>query len=125
MTENELSEIVIGACIDIHRSLGPGLLESAYQKFLAHELTLRGVPFEREVPVPVAYKGVTVDCGFRLDFWLERKVIPELKAVDRLLPIHTAQLLTYLKLTGSKLGLLINFNARLLKDGIVRVVNGL
>jgi len=120
--ENELSRIIIGAAIEVHRELGPGLLESAYEECLAYELQSRNVPFERQKPVPVDYKGLRLDCGFRLDLLVGDKVIIELKAVDKLVPIHDAQLLTYLRLTGCKLGLLINFNVPILKQGIKRLV---
>jgi GxxExxY protein len=120
---NELTERVIGACIEIHRTLGPGLLESAYEECLCHELSVAGIPFERQKPLPVHYKNVKLDCGYRLDLVVEQKVIVELKAVENLLPIHEAQLLTYLKLSKLTLGLLINFNVAMLKHGIKRIVN--
>ena len=120
--EKELTEQIIGAAIEVHRTLGPGLLESVYQACLAHELTERGIAFVQEKAIPVVYKDHQVDCGFRLDFLVADKVVVELKAQDSLQPVHEAQLLTYLKLTGCKVGLLINFNAPLLKDGIVRRV---
>ena len=125
MEVNEISRRVIGACIEIHRSLGPGLLESAYEECLCHELSLQGVTFERQKPLPVAYKGIKLDCGYRLDVVVEDQVIVELKAVPELLPVHEAQLLTYLKLSGLRLGLLVNFNVSLLKNGIKRMVNNL
>ena len=109
---NELTERIIGACIEIHRSLGPGLLESAYEECLCHELSVIGIGFERQKPLPVHYKNIKLDCGYRLDLVIEQKVIVELKTVENLLPIHEAQLLTYLKLSGLSLGLLINFNVR-------------
>jgi len=121
--EKELTEKIIGAAIEVHRILGPGLLESVYQACLAHELTERGVPFEQEKAFPVMYKDHDIDCNFRLDFLVADKVIVELKALDAVLPIHKAQLLTYLKLSGCKVGLLINFNVILLKDGIHRLAN--
>jgi GxxExxY protein len=117
----EWSALIIGACIEVHRHLGPGLLESAYDQCVAHELTLRGVPFERQVPVPLEYKGATLDCGYRLDFIVARRVILEIKCVDRLLPIHAAQVLTYLRLTGVKVGLLVNFREVVLRNGIRRL----
>ena len=120
--EKDLTAQIIGAAIDVHRALGPGLLESAYQVCLAHELTLRGIAFEQEKALPVEYKGVRLDCGYRLDFLVAGKVVVELKAVDELHPVHEAQLLTYLKLTGCKVGLLINFNVQVLKNGIKRMV---
>ena len=118
----ELTERIIGAAIEVHRGLGPGLLESAYQSGLAKEFELRGIPFEREVPVPVEYKGLQVDCSYRLDFLVDQKVVIEIKAVDALAPIYEAQLITYLKLTGCPVGLLINFNVKLLKNGLLRRV---
>lgn len=120
--EKELTQQIIGAAIEVHRALGPGLLESAYQACLARELALREVPFEQEKPLPVVYKGTKLDCGYRLDFLVAGKVVLELKAADELHPIHEAQLLTYLKLTGCKVGLLINFNVPVLKNGIKRRV---
>jgi GxxExxY protein len=120
---NELTERVLGACIEIHRALGPGLLESAYEECLCHELSLLGMAFERQKPLPVHYKEVNLDCGYRLDLVIEQKLIIELKAVESLLPIHEAQLLTYLKLSSLTLGLLINFNVPVLKLGIKRIVN--
>ena len=105
----------------MHRQLGPGLLESAYEECLAYELNQRDIPFERQKPVPVVYKDVRLDCGFRLDLLVGGLVVVELKAVDKLAPIHQAQMLTYLKLTGCKLGLLLNFNVPKLRDGIKRV----
>ena len=123
--ENQISEQVIGAAIDVHRHLGPGLLESAYQECLAHELALRRIPFEKKKSPPVCYKGVKLDCGYRVDFVVNGSVVVELKAVDEISAVHTAQLLTYLKLTGCRLGLLINWNVPVLRDGIRRVVLGL
>jgi len=120
--EKELTGQIIGAAIEVHRALGPGLLESAYQTCLAHEFSLRDIPFEQEKPLPVEYKGVKLDCGYRLDFLVTGKVVVELKAVNDLHPVHKAQLLTYLKVTGCKVGLLINFNVPVLKNGIKRMV---
>ncbi len=120
--EADLTQQIIGAAIEVHRNLGPGLLESAYQYCLAHELTLRGIRFEREVIVPVVYKNTQLDAGYRTDFIVDGKVVIELKAIETLAPIHEAQLLTYLKLTGCRVGLLINFNVPVLKNGIVRRV---
>ena len=120
--EEALTERIIGAAIDVHRALGPGLLESAYQTCLAHEFSLRGLAFEQQKPLPVEYKGARLDCGYRLDFLVADKVVVELKAVDDLHPVHEAQLMTYLKLAGCQVGLLINFNVPLLKDGIERRV---
>ena len=119
----EITEQVIGACIEIHRHLGPGLLESAYEECLCHELSVLGIHFERQKPLPVKYKTVNLACGYRLDLVIEHKIILELKAVESLLAIHEAQLLTYLKLSGLTLGLLINFNVPVLKNGIRRIAN--
>jgi GxxExxY protein len=121
---NELSGRVIGACIEIHRELGPGLLESAYEECLAYELSKAGLRFERQRPLPVRYKEVQLDCGYRLDFVVEDVLIVELKAVTELHPIHEAQLLTYLKLDKKALGLLINLNVPVLKRGVKRVACG-
>ena len=120
---NSLTQQAIGAAIEVHRMLGPGLLESAYETCLGHELTLRGLPFEMQMPLPVRYKGVQLDCAYRLDFVLESRLILELKSVERLLPIHEAQLLTYLRLLGIKYGLLLNFNAPVLLQGIRRMAH--
>ncbi len=125
MQVNELSQAIIGAAIEVHRTLGPGLLESAYEECLAKELTLRQIPFERQKPLPVEYKGLKLDCGYRLDFVVAKTVVVEIKAVDALIPVHEAQLLSYLKLGGWKLGLLINFHSTLLKNGVRRLVNKL
>lgn len=119
---NELTEAIIGSAIEVHRLLGPGLLESAYQESLARELTLRQIPFEREKPLPLEYKGAKLDCGYRLDFLIADAVVVEVKAAEGLLPIHQAQLLTYMKLGGWKVGLIINFHESLLKNGIKRLV---
>jgi GxxExxY protein len=119
---NEISEAVIGAAIEVHRELGPGLLESAYEDCLCHELAIRQMPFERQKALPVEYKGVKIDGGYRLDLLVAKQVVVEIKAVEILLDLHKAQLLTYLKLGGWKLGLLINFNVSVLKNGIKRVV---
>lgn len=121
---DELSKEIIGAAIEVHRQLGPGLLESAYEECLCCELGLKGIEFKRQVPQPVIYKSVKLDCGYRLDLLVEDLVIVEVKAVETIVPIHEAQLLTYLRLRGSWLGLIINFNVLLLKDGIRRLVNG-
>ena len=120
MDENAISKEIIGAAIEVHKILGPGLLESAYQECLARELALRGVKFEREKTLPLEYKGVRLDCGFRVDFLVEKLVIVELKAVENVLPIHQAQILTYLKLLELKLGLLLNCNVLMMKAGIKR-----
>lgn len=120
---NEITERVIGACIDIHRQLGPGLLESAYEECLCYELSLNELAFERQKELPVTYKSVRLDCGYKIDIVVERLVVVELKTVEKLLPIHEAQLLTYLKLSNLSLGLLINFNVAMLKQGIKRLAN--
>ena len=120
---DELTDQVIGACIEVHRVLGPGLLESAYEECLCHELSLRRLPFERQVPLPVQYKAVKLECGYRLDLVVDRKLVLELKTAEKLLPIHDAQLLTYLKLSTLTYGLLVNFHVPILKDGLKRVVN--
>ena len=124
-TINELSSAILGAAIEVHRVLGPGLLESAYEHCLAREFSLRNIPFEQQKSLPVHYKGTRLDCGYRLDFVVSDTVVVEVKAIDALLPIHQAQLLSYLKLGGWKLGLLINFHVPLLREGIKRVVLGL
>jgi GxxExxY protein len=120
LLHEDLSRIVIAAALEIHRYLGPGLLESAYEACLCHELDLRGVEFQRQVPLPVHYKGCRLDCGYRLDLVVGSLLVVEIKAVDRLQPIHEAQLLSYLRLGGYRIGLLINFHEKLLKDGIRR-----
>ena len=120
---NRLSKEIIGAAIEVHRHLGPGLLESAYEACLCHELSLRKIPWEKEVPLPIRYKGVAIDAAYRLDLKVDGLVIVELKAVDKLEPIHEAQLLTYLRLSNLWLGLLINFNVVVLRDGIKRLVH--
>ncbi len=119
---NALSERIIGAAIAVHRELGSGLLESAYEACLEFELLSQGFMIERQKVLPVVYRGFHVDAGFRLDMFVNSKVIVEVKAVDKLIPIHEAQILSYLKLTGCHLGLLLNFNVRILKDGIKRIV---
>ena len=118
----DLTEQVIGAAIEVHKQLGPGLLESAYEECLCHELHLRGLAFQCQVPLPVTYKGLKLDCGYQLDLVIEDAVILELKAVEKILPVHEAQLLTYLKLTGKRVGFIINFNVEILTSGIVRKV---
>ena len=125
LKENIVSEKVIGAAIEVHRILGPGLLESAYEECLCFELHERGIKTERQVTIPVVYKKVSLECGYRLDVIVDDLVIVELKTVEKLLPIHDAQLLTYLKLTKKKLGLLLNFNVALLKEGIKRIVHNI
>ncbi|NTU82968.1 MAG: GxxExxY protein [Chloroflexales bacterium] len=121
---DQLSKEIIGAAIEVHRALGPGLLESAYEACLGHELSLRGVAYARQVALPIVYKSVQLDCGYRLDLLVGNLVIVEIKAVEEIVPIHDAQLLTYLRLKGLWLGLLINFNVPVLKQGIKRLVNG-
>ena len=121
---NDLSKKIIGAAIEVHRILGPGLLESTYEECTYHELSLQKVVLQRQVPLPIQYKGKNLDCGYRLDLVVGQLVIVEFKAVERIEPIHEAQLLTYLRLSDLWLGLLINFNVSVLKDGIRRIVNG-
>ncbi|GAB1457869.1 GxxExxY protein [Spirochaetota bacterium] len=125
MTENELASIVVDVSLDIHRQLGPGLLESAYEAVLAFELGKRGLSIERQVPIPLIWNGMLVKESFRADIMVEKKLILELKSIERLLPVHKKQVITYLRITGLKLGLLLNFGASLMKDGIVRLVNGI
>lgn len=125
MTENEISSKVIGAAIEVHKHLGPGLLESSYETCLAFELKQQGLEIKCQVALPVFYKGMKLEAGYRIDILVENKVILEIKAVDFLAEIHTAQLLTYLKLTGLKLGLLINFNSVRVVDGLKRIANNL
>jgi GxxExxY protein len=120
--DEELTREIIGAAIDVHRELGPGLLESAYEACLYYELKLRNMNVECQVPLPVKYKDVRLDCGYRIDACVMDRVIVELKSVDELTNLHRAQLLTYLRLSGKKVGLLLNFNVPVLKDGIVRMV---
>jgi len=119
---NQLTQQIIGAGIAVHRALGPGLLESAYQQCFRQELLLRGIPFEREVPLPLEYRGIRCECGYRLDFLIGGSVVVEVKAIEAIAPIHEAQLLTYLRLGGWHVGLLMNFNVVVLKDGIRRRV---
>ena len=123
--EDKFSKEIIGAAIEVHRYLGPGLVESAYEECLCRELAICGLANKKKKPLAVSYKGLKLDCGYRLDVVVGGLVILELKAVDQIEPIHEAQLLTYLKLSDLKLGILINFNVPLLKDGIKRIVNGL
>jgi GxxExxY protein len=119
---NEITREVIGAAIEVHRHLGPGLLESAYQECLARELIVRGIPFQRERPLPLEYKGIRLECGYRIDLLIAGSVVVEVKAIDGIAPVHEAQLLTYLRLGGWHVGLLINFNVVVLKNGICRRV---
>ncbi|MBN2024454.1 MAG: GxxExxY protein [Pirellulales bacterium] len=120
MEHEGLTASIIGGAIEVHRALGPGLLESAYEECLCRELSLRRHPFERQVALPVHYKGVDLDCGYRMDLVVDDRVIVELKCVETILPVHEAQLMTYLKLSGKSIGLLMNFKVPVLKDGIVR-----
>jgi GxxExxY protein len=122
MNENDLSEKFIGAAIEVHKSLGPGLLESTYEQCLARELDLRNIKFEMQKPLPVIYKGTKLDCGYKIDLLIEGKLIVELKSVEKIADVHIAQILTYMKLAKVHLGLLINFNVKLLKNGIHRFV---
>lgn len=121
---NALSQRVIGLCIEVHRELGPGLLESVYEEAVAFEFGRAGVKYQRQIDRPLIYKGMNLNCGYRIDFAIEDKLILELKAVSVLAPLHYAQLLTYLKLERKSLGLLVNFNEPVLKDGVRRVVSG-
>lgn len=124
MTENEIANKVIGCAIEVHKVLGPGLLESAYQECLFYKLQQSNLFIEKEKPMPVVYEGVKLECGYRIDILVENKVVIELKSVETLNDVHLAQTLTYMKLGNYKLGLLINFNVALLKNGIKRVING-
>ncbi|MGE3311598.1 MAG: GxxExxY protein [Limisphaerales bacterium] len=117
-----LSNRVIGCALEVHRALGPGLLESSYQQCLAREMALARIEFELQRPLPISYKGIHLDCGYRVDVLVEDTLILELKSVESLLPVHEAQLLTYLKLSGKRIGILINFNVDLLKHGLKRMV---
>jgi len=125
MDINKLSSRIIGAAIEVHKALGPGLLESAYEECICYELSIGGLSLERQKPLAVQYKGINLDCGYRLDVVVEDAIILELKSCEKIEPIHKAQLLTYLKLSSIKLGLLLNFNVTLMREGIVRIVNEL
>jgi GxxExxY protein len=125
MNENEFSKIIVDICLKIHRTLGPGLLESVYEELLAYELSKSNIKYARQIGVPVVYDDIKMELGFRADLIVGDKVILELKSVESILPVHKKQLLTYLKLSDLKLGLLINFNVTLIKDGITRIVNNL
>lgn len=125
MTDNELSKIIVNRCFKIHKTLGPGLLESVYEEILFYELNKQHLNYDRQVAIPFIYETITFDFGFRADIIVEKKVIIELKSIENVLPLHKKQLLTYLKLSGLKLGLLINFNTALIKDGITRIVDNL
>jgi len=120
---NKITETIIGVAINIHRALGPGLLESAYEACMVYDLVKAGLKVEQQKPLPIVYQGVKLECGYRLDLMIENKVIVEIKSVEKLLPIHQAQLMSYLKLSDCKVGLLINFNVKVLKNGIKRIVN--
>ena len=122
MKDTELTHLIIGAAIDIHRSLGPGLLEAVYEECLAKEFSLRRITYERQKPIPLIYKDLKLECGYRLDFLVNRRVVVELKSIEAIAQIHESVMLTYLRLSGSPLGLLINFNVPILKDGIRRYV---
>ncbi|MBK8619155.1 MAG: GxxExxY protein [Anaerolineales bacterium] len=122
---NQTTEAVIGAAIEVHKHLGPGLLESAYEECLCHELSLRNIPFQKQVPLPVVYKGTKLDCGYRVDLLVKDEVVVELKAIESILPIHEAQALTYMRLGSWKVGLIINFNTPIVVKGIKRLVLGL
>ncbi len=123
MKLNEITEKIIGSAIEVHRALGPGLLESSYEESLAKEFEIRGINYERQKPLPIVYKDLKLECGYRLDFLVENQIIIELKSVDEINPIFVAQVLTYLRLLDKQVGLLINFNVPVLKDGIKRIVN--
>ena len=125
MTENEISKIIVNTCYNIHVKLGPGLLESVYEEILFHELKEQGLRVERQKAIPVIWEDIKMEIGFRADLIVENKVIIELKSVEAIAPVHPKQLLTYLRITGLKLGLLINFNEKLIKEGITRIVNNL
>ena len=120
---NELTGAIIGAAIEVHRNLGPGLLESAYETCLVWELRQKGLKVEPQVPVPIRYKGLQLDACYRIDLLVEDKIIVELKAIDKIQPIHTAQVLTYLKMTNLKMALILNFNVELMRSGIKRIIN--
>jgi GxxExxY protein len=122
LIHEDLTKKIIGAAIEVHRALGPGLMESAYEECLCHELNLRGLSFQRQLPIPVSYKGVNLDCGYKLDVLVEDTVILELKCAERTIPVHEAQLFTYLKLLNKPVGFVINFNVPVLKQGLVRRV---
>lgn len=123
MTENEISKKVLGCAIEVHKQLGPGLLESAYQECLYYELREKGLKVRKEVPMPITYKEVKLDHGYRIDLLVEEKIVIEIKTVEALNDVHTAQVLTYLKLGNYKLGLLLNFHVSVLKNGIKRIIN--
>jgi GxxExxY protein len=122
LIHGEITDTILAAVVEVHKVLGPGLLESVYEECLCHEMSLRGLTCRRQVELPITYKGLTLDAGYRLDVIVEGAVIVEVKAVEAILPVHEAQLLTYLRLTGKRVGLLINFNVAVAKEGIVRRV---
>ena len=122
MTDNDITHEIIGAAIEVHKRLGPGLLESAYEECFAHELHLRNLRVDRQVGVPIVYKETKLDCGYRIDLLVEGRIVVELKSVESLAPIHEAIILTYLRLSGHKIGLLINFNVAILKGGVRRFI---
>jgi GxxExxY protein len=124
VNENDIGTIVVDCAVKLHRDLGPGLLESVYEAILAHELKARGLQIERQVTVPIAYHGIQFEEGFRADLIVDRKVILELKSIEHVTNAHKKQLLTYLRLTGMKVGYLLNFGEALMKDGITRIING-
>ena len=125
MTENEIAKIIVNSCFRIHQELGPGLLESVYENVLAYELNREKLQFEKQKSIPLKYLNIKMDLGFRADIIVEDKVLVELKSVEKILPVHKKQVLTYLKISNFKLGLLINFNSNLIKNGITRIVNNL
>ena len=125
MTENQISEIIIGCAIEVHKNLGPGLLESAYEECLYYEIGSKGLWIEKQKPLPLVYKEIKLEAGYRIDLWVENKLIIEVKSVEFLNEVHLAQVMTYLRVSGCKLGLLLNFNVLRLKEGIHRVVNNL
>ncbi len=118
----QLSEAIIGACIEVHSQLGPGVLESAYEACLAREFELRNIPFRRQVALPIEYKGLQLECGYRLDFIIDESIVLEIKAIEKTPPIHEAQLLTYLRLTGLRVGLLVDFNSQVIRNSFIRRV---
>lgn len=118
----DLTHAIIGCAIEVHRELGPGLLESAYEACLCHELGAAGIAYQQQVPLPVEYKGIRIDCGYRIDLLIENQIVVEIKSIETMNRVHEAQLLTYMRLANKRVGLLINFNSKILKDGIVRRV---
>lgn len=125
MTENELSKVIVNKCYELHTQLGPGLFESVYEEILNHERRQEGLHVERQKAIPVVWKGLGMELGFRADLVVENKVLIEIKSIENTIPVHQKQVLTYLRLTGMKLGLLVNFNEALIKDGVQRIVNNL